>query len=90
MDGEARWPAAKLTELVADALVLQQRRVVEGVPAVEDAGVPAQSGDAPQRQHRVVDEQRGRLLPQPGRERAVAAVLRVTQHQHFAAVVLLA
>lgn len=58
--------AAKLTELVADALVLQQRRVLEGVPAVQDPRVGAQGGDAAQRQHRVVYQQRGRLLPQPG------------------------
>lgn len=56
----------KLTELVTDALVLQQGWVVEGVPAVQDPGVAAQRGDAAQRQHRVVDKQRGRLLPQPG------------------------
>lgn len=58
--------AAKLTELVADALVLQQRRVVEGIPAVQDPRVGAQGGDAAQRQHRVVYQQRGRLFPQPG------------------------
>lgn len=53
-----------LTELVADALVVQQRRVLKGVPAVEDAGVGAHRRDATQRQHGVVDQQRGRLLPE--------------------------
>lgn len=72
-------PAAKLTKLVADALVLQQGGVLEGVTAVQDPGAAAQRGDAAQRQHCVVYEQRGRLLPEPSQNRAVAAVLRVTQ-----------
>lgn len=38
--------SGSLTKLVADALVVQQRRVVEGVPAVQDAGVGAHCGDA--------------------------------------------
>lgn len=58
-------PAAKLTELVTDALVLQQGGMVEGVPAVQDSRAAAQRSDATQRQHRVVYEQRGRLLPEP-------------------------
>lgn len=58
--------AAKLTELVTDALILQQRRVIEGVPAIQDPRVPAQRGNAAQRQHRVVYQQRGWLFPQPG------------------------
>lgn len=58
-------PAAALTELVTDALVLQQGRVLEGVTAVQDPRAPTQRSDAAQRQHRVVYEQRGRLLSEP-------------------------
>lgn len=59
-------PVATLTKLVADALVLQQRGVLKGVPAVQDPRAPAQCSDAAQRQHRVVYEQRGGLLSEPG------------------------
>lgn len=72
-------PAAKLTKLVADALVLQQGGVLEGVTAVQDPGAAAQRSDAAQRQHCVVYEQRGRLLSEPSQNGAVAAVLRVAQ-----------
>lgn len=58
-------PAATLTKLVTDALVLQKCGVFEGIPAVQDPRVPAQCSDAAQRQHCVVDEQRGRLLSEP-------------------------
>lgn len=80
---------SRLTELVADALVAQQRRVLKGVPAVEDAGVGAHRRDAAQRQHSVVHQQRGRLLPEPSQHGAVAAVLGVAEHQHLAGVVVL-
>lgn len=80
---------SRLTELVADALVAQQRRVLKGVPAVEDAGVGAHRRDAAQRQHSVVNQQRGRLLPEPSQHGAVAAVLGVAEHQHLAGVVVL-
>lgn len=79
-----------LTELVADALVLQQGRVFEGVPAVQDPRVPAQRSDAAQRQHCVVDEHGGRLLPQPRQDRAVAAVLGVAEDQHLPPILFLA
>lgn len=58
-------PAATLTKLVTDALVLQQRGVFEGISAVQDPCVPAQCCDAAQSQHCVVYEQRGRLLSEP-------------------------
>lgn len=80
--------AVTLTELVTDALVLQQRGVLKRIPAVQDPRVAAQRGDAAQRQHRVVDEQGGRLLPEPRQHRAVAAILGVTEDQHFARVIL--
>lgn len=64
--------------------------MLEGVPAVQDPRAPAQRGDATQRQHRVVDEQRRRLLSETSQDRAVAAVLRVTEDQDLAPVLLLA
>lgn len=53
---EKQQRSCRLTKLVADALVVQQRRVLEGVPAVQDAGVGAHCCDAAQRQHGVVDQ----------------------------------
>lgn len=79
-----------LTELVTDALVLQQGGMLEGVPAVQDPGAPAQRGDAAQRQHRVVDEQGRRLLSEPSQHWAVAAVLGVTEDQNLPSILLLA
>lgn len=58
-------PAATLTKLVTDALVLQEGGVFKGVAAVQDPRAPAQRSDAAQRQHCVVYEQRGRLLSEP-------------------------
>ncbi|TNN64332.1 hypothetical protein EYF80_025462 [Liparis tanakae] len=69
-------PAAELTELVADALVLQQDRMLEGVPAVQDLRAAVQRSDAAQREHRVVDEQRGRLLSEPRHNGTEPAILR--------------
>lgn len=83
-------PAATLTKLVADALVLQQGRVFEGVPAVQDPRAPAQRSDAAQRQHCVVYEQGGRLLSEPRQDRAVAAILGVTEDQNLPPILLLA
>lgn len=83
-------PADALTKFVTDALVLQQRMVFEGIPAVQDPRVPAQCSNAAQRQHRVVYEQRGRLLSEPRQYWAVAAILGVTEDQHFAHILVLA
>ena len=81
-----------LTELVTDALVLQQHGVLEGVPAVEDSGVAPQGGDPAKRQHGVVHQQPGGggLVPEPGQDRAVAAVLGVAEDQDLAPILLLA
>lgn len=64
--------------------------MLEGVPAVQDPRAAAQRGDAAQRQHRVVDEQGGRLRPEARQNRAEAAVLRVAEHQNLPPVLLLA
>lgn len=83
-------PAATLTELVADALILQQGGVFEGVPAVQDPCAPAQCSDAPQRQHCVVYEQWRRLLSEPRQNWAISAILGVTEDQYLPPIFLLA
>lgn len=72
-------PAATLTKLVADALILQQGGVFEGVPAVQDPRASIQRSNAAQRQHRVVYEQRGRLLSEPCQNGTITTILRVTE-----------
>lgn len=72
-------PAATLTKLVADALILQQGGVFEGVPAVQDPRASIQRSNAAQRQHRVVYKQRGRLLSEPCQNGTVTTILRVTE-----------
>lgn len=79
----------QLTKVVADALVAQQRGMLEGVAAVQDARVGAQRRDAAQRQHRVVEQQRAGPLPETQQHRAVAAVLRVAEDQRLPAVLFL-
>lgn len=58
-------PAATLTKLVTDAVVLQQGGVFEGVPTVQDSRASPQCSNAAQCQHCVVYEQGGRLLSEP-------------------------
>lgn len=70
-----------LTEFVADALVLQQRRVLERVPTVEDLGVCGERGDAPECQHHLVRQQGGGPLAEPCDDGAVATVLWIAEHQ---------
>lgn len=83
-------PSAKLTELVTDALVLQQGGIFEGVPAVQDPRAAAQRSDAAQREHRVVYEQRGGLLSEPRQDGAETAILGVTEDQNLSPILLLA
>lgn len=71
-----------LTEFVADALVLDEGWVLEGVPAVEDLRVVGERGDAAQRQDHLVHQQRSGPLAQPGDDRPVSAVLWVAQDQN--------
>ena len=70
-----------LTEFVADALVLHERGVLEGVPAVEDLGVVGERGDPAQCQHYLVRQQGVGPLTQPGDDGPVPAVLWVAQDQ---------
>lgn len=71
-----------LTKFVADALVLNEGGVLEGVPAVEDLRVVGERGDAAQRQDHLVRQQRSGPLAQPGYDRPVPAVLWVAQDQN--------
>lgn len=82
--------ALGFTELFADALILQQGGVFEGVPAVEDACGVVLGDDSAQSQHGVVRQQGRRLLSEPGQDRAVPTVLGVAHHQHLLAVIFLA
>jgi len=87
---QSQSPAAKLTELVTDALVFQQGRMFEGVPAVQDLRAAVQRSDAAQREHRVVYEQRGRLLSEPRQNWTEPAILGVTEDQNLPPILLLA
>lgn len=71
--------AATLTEFVTDAFILQQGGVFEGVAAIQDPHASVQRSDATQCQHRVVYEQGGWLLSEPRQNRAVAAILWITE-----------
>lgn len=72
-----------LTKFITDTLVLNQRRVLESVPAVEDLCVVGKGGDSSQGQHYMVRQEGVWPLPKPRDDGAVPTVLGVTQYQNL-------